>query len=72
LELPFVKDNNEVEISKIKVPLTLTICDKEADPSGCGLLQLKEEVNPDLMYRQYFYRSATSDMMRNDLKDVIF
>ena len=42
-----------------------------AIPNGCGLLQLREEVEPDLLYRRYFYRSATSDMMRNDLKDVI-
>lgn len=71
LSATFVKDNAEVEISKIKVPLTLTLCDKTKNPVGCGLLQLKEEVDPDLMYRQYFYRSATSEMMRNDLKDVI-
>ncbi len=71
LSATFVKDNNSSDVVKIKVPLTLTLCDKTKNPNACGLLQLKEEVEPDLMYRQYFYRSATSDMMRKDLQDVI-
>jgi hypothetical protein len=32
---------------------------------------MREEVEPDLMYRQYFYRSATSNTMVADLKNVI-
>ena len=39
----FVK-NNDDRISKIKIPLTLVLC-KE-----CGLVQLKETVNPSLLY----------------------
>ncbi len=64
----FVKDQKS-DISKIKVPLTLVLCDRKA--GGCGLLQLKETTNPDLLYRNYFYRSATSTTMRTDLKDVV-
>jgi len=71
LSATFVKDNIGLDIAKIKVPLTLVLCDKRKNNSGCGMLQLKEEVQPDLMYRQYFYRSSTSDMMRKDLENVI-
>ena len=34
-------------------------------------LQLREEVEADLLYCRYFYRSATSETMRNDLRDVV-
>jgi hypothetical protein len=71
LSATFVKSNLDLDIAKIKVPLTLALCDKSKDASACGLLQLREEVNPDLLYRQYFYRSFTSETMRRDLKDVI-
>jgi hypothetical protein len=68
----FTRDNaKEGELAKIQVPLTMALCDLARNPDGCGLLQLREEVEADLLYRRYFYRSATSDMMRNDLKEVI-
>jgi C-methyltransferase C-terminal domain/Glycosyl transferase family 2/Putative zinc binding domain/Methyltransferase domain len=68
----FTRNNEEeAELAKIQVPLTMTLCDRSRNPAGCGLLQLREEVDPELLYRRYFYRSATSETMRNDLKDVI-
>lgn len=68
----FTRNNaEEGELAKLQVPLTMTLCDRSRNSNGCGLLQLREEVEADLLYRRYFYRSATSDMMRNDLKDVI-
>lgn len=68
----FTKNNaDEGELAHLCVPMTLTLCDRTSNPSGCGLLQLREEVEPDLLYRRYFYRSATSETMRNDLKNVI-
>ena len=33
--------------------------------------QLLEITKPDLLYKEYFYRSATSDTMRFDLKNVV-
>lgn len=71
LSATFVKTNDGLDIAKIKVPMTLTLCDKSKNAKNCGHLQMREEVNPDLLYRQYFYRSATNDMMRADLKNVI-
>jgi len=61
----FVKSNVDNPLSKIRVPHTLVLC------GSCGLLQLKETVDPDLLYKQYFYRSAVSDTMRRDLREVV-
>lgn len=67
----FVKTNKNNNLTKIKTPLTLVLCDKSKKKDGCGLLQLYEITKPDLLYRKYFYRSATNDTMRRDLKDVV-
>lgn len=67
----FVKSNEGNELAKIKIPLTVTLCDKSGNPAACGLLQLRESVNRDLLYRNYFYRSNTTDTMRAALKDVV-
>lgn len=68
----FTRNNaEEGELAKIRVALTMTLCDRARNPDGCGLLQLREEVEADLLYRRYFYRSATSETMRNDLRDVV-
>lgn len=65
----FVETNKNNYLSDIKVKQTLVLCEKEK--GGCGLLQMKETVNPDLLYRQYFYRTSTNEMMKNDLKKVV-
>jgi hypothetical protein len=68
----FTRDNaEEGELAKIRIALTMSLCDRARNPDGCGLLQLREEVDADLLYRRYFYRSATSETMRNDLRDVV-
>ncbi len=67
----FVKSNKNNKLTKIKTPLTLVLCDKSKYKKACGLLQLLEITKPDLLYRKYFYRSATNDTMRKDLKDVV-
>ena len=67
----FVKSNKENKLADIKSPLTLMLCDKNKNQNNCGLLQLKEITEADLLYRQYFYRTATNDTMRKDLKDLV-
>lgn len=67
----FVESNEDNALAKIKVPLTLTLCDKNKDSNACGLLQLKETTNPDLLYSNYFYRSSANSTMRRDLHDVV-
>lgn len=65
LSSSFVKSNEEAgETSRTRVPLTLLLCDT------CGLVQLRETVDRDLMYRNYFYRSGVNPMMRDALADV--
>ena len=69
LSATFVEDNMaEAELASIKVPMTLCLCDSN---SGCGLLQLREEVEGDLLYRRYFYRSSTNSTMVTDLRNVV-
>ena len=67
----FVKTNKNNKLAEIKSPLTLVLCDKEKNKKNCGLLQLKEITEPDLLYREYFYRTATNDTMRSDLKNLV-
>ena len=67
----FVKSNENNDLKKIKTPLTLSLCVDNGDKKNCGHLQLYEMINPDLLYRKYFYRSATNDTMRKDLKNVV-
>jgi hypothetical protein len=61
----FVKDNDTHPMAKIKVPLTLLLC------KICGLVQLKETVNPELLYHDYFYRTNVNDTMKKDLKELV-
>ena len=41
--------------------------DRERDFAG----RHRPEVEADLLYRRYFYRSATSETMRTDLRNVV-
>ncbi len=45
--------------------MTAMLCGK------CGLVQLKETVEPDLLYAQYFYRSHVTKTMSRDLQTVV-
>ena len=47
-----------------KAPLVVVLC------RGCGLAQLQHTVDRDLLYKDYWYRSGTSETMRAALKDV--
>ena len=67
----FVKSNENNDLTKIKTPLTLVLCSENEKKNNCGHLQLLEITEPDLLYRKYFYRSATSNTMRADLKKVV-
>ena len=72
LSATFVEDNLlEGALASLKVPMTLTLCDTSQNDNGCGLLQLREEVDGDLLYRRYFYRSSTNSTMVSDLKEVV-
>lgn len=47
-----------------KAPLHLVLC------MDCSLLQLKHTINPELLYREYWYKSGINEMIVSDLKDI--
>jgi hypothetical protein len=61
----FVRDNTEHPLSNLKVPLSVVLC------RSCGLLQLQETVDRQVLFRDYFYRSGTNPMMYAALKDIV-
>lgn len=63
----FVKDNLSHPMSKEKVPMTVVKCNNNL----CQLVQLKETVNPDLLYKDYFYRTGVNNTMKNDLRELV-
>ena len=67
----FVKSNENNDLTKIRTPLTLVLCSRNKKKNNCGHLQLLEITKPDLLYKNYFYRSATNDTMKTDLKNVV-
>ena len=67
----FIKSNEKSDLKNIKTPLTLSLCVQDGDKNNCGHLQLYEITDPDLLYRNYFYRSATNDTMKIDLKNSL-
>jgi NDP-4-keto-2,6-dideoxyhexose 3-C-methyltransferase len=52
------------ESDGLKAPLDMTLC------RSCGLLQLRHTVKPELLYRNYWYRSGTNSTMRLALADI--
>lgn len=48
-----------------QAPLNLVLCRE------CNLAQLSHSVDPDLMYRQYWYKSGINETMRQELRDVV-
>ena len=63
----FVESNENNALANIKVPMTMVVCGNDE----CNLVQLRETTNPSLLYTDYFYRSSTNDMMKEDLKKVV-
>jgi len=57
----FVDDGQQI----LSAPLTLVKCRK------CELVQLKHTANLDLLYRQYWYKSALNKSMIAALQDVV-
>jgi NDP-4-keto-2,6-dideoxyhexose 3-C-methyltransferase len=48
-----------------KAPLTLAVCKK------CMLVQLRHTVQPDLLFRNFWYRSSVTNTMRAALADLV-
>jgi len=59
----FVPDPMDSKL--VRVPLKMVRCTK------CGLVQLQHTVNPDLLYRKFWYRSAINEQMRMALNHIV-
>ena len=59
----FVKKKNKNKIFK-KIPLQLVLCSK------CSLVQTRYTVNPNELYKNYWYSSGINFTMRNHLKEL--
>jgi SAM-dependent methyltransferase len=53
------------EPNTLATPITLCICKQ------CSNIQMREKVNPELMFRDYWYRSSTTNTMKSHLSDLI-
>jgi len=51
---------------KTIAPLNLLIC----SDSSCSLVQLGYTVNPDLLFREYYYMSGINQTMKDALADI--
>lgn len=54
-----------------KAPLELIRCNKQLNPEGCGLVQLRHSVPPNMMYERYFYRSGINQTMTDNLNEIV-
>lgn len=51
-----------------KYPLELVRC---TGKDGCGLVQLRHSVSPDVLYYDYGYRSGINESMRKNLAEIV-
>jgi NDP-4-keto-2,6-dideoxyhexose 3-C-methyltransferase len=57
--------NSPAFVKKPIAPLELLMCE------SCTTVQLSASVNPDLMYKEFWYRSGISESMRASLQDIV-
>ena len=55
----------KAENDPIQTPVSLMRC------RSCKNIQARELIDPDLMFRDYWYRSATTGTMRKHLEDIV-
>ncbi|MDO8469653.1 MAG: class I SAM-dependent methyltransferase [bacterium] len=65
----FFADAKAQEKNAVKAPLELVLCNEK--DGGCGLLQLKHSVDPEEMYRNYWYRSGINKSMTDELVGIV-
>ena len=53
-----------------RLPTRLVRCDVTINENGCGLLQLAHSFPPEILYANYWYRSATNKTMRDHLAGI--
>lgn len=58
-------DGDDAEVG-IQAPLSMVLCGN----ANCSLAQLKHTVDPDLLYREFWYKSGVNQTMRDALADI--
>jgi SAM-dependent methyltransferase len=53
-----------------KIPMELVRCDTNRDPGACGLVQLRHQVAPSVLYANYWYTSGTTATMTAHLQSI--
>lgn len=53
------------------IPLEVVRCAPRSGESACGLVQLRHTVPPDIMFRDYGYRSGVNTTMRLHLQELV-
>jgi len=66
----FVKDGI-INPATRKTPNLIVMCDVTKFENGCGLIQTKHSVDPDILYSNYWYQSGISNTMKNHLASVV-
>ena len=62
----FVK-NDFASCPDLTYPLDVVRCSSD---DGCGLVQLRHTIDPDVMYSNYGYRSRTNEIMLANLREI--
>jgi len=52
------------------IPLEVVRCREQSGRTTCGFVQLRQTVSPDILYRDYGYRSGVNTTMRRHLENL--
>lgn len=64
-DMPLIEFPDTPQGTRTPTPVDLMEC------PVCGLVQLRHSVDPDELYRNFWYRSAITHSMRSALQDVV-
>lgn len=53
-----------------RIPMELLRCDSGRRPGACGLVQLRHQVSPSVLYANYWYTSGTTATMKDHLRSI--
>lgn len=53
------------------LPTELVRCDVTRNENGCGLIQLRHTMPPEVLYANYWYTSGTNGTMRRHLQEIV-
>lgn len=54
-----------------KISNRIVRCDTIKEENACGLIQAEVSVSPEILYRNYWYKSGVSQTMKSHLKSIV-